>query len=87
MYDSNYALCRQLDDFLAVVVIDGKNVFLDPGQKLCPYGMRCLETHPGATGFLLKPRREPSRPARREATTKPRCSIAWPTSRSMQRAM
>jgi len=52
MYDSNYLSVRQLDDFLAVVVIDGKNVFLDPGQKLCPYGMLAWK-HTLATGFLL----------------------------------
>jgi len=38
LFDSNYLSTRQLDDFLAIAVIDGEEVFLDPGQKMCPFG-------------------------------------------------
>ena len=29
----------QLDDYIAIVVLDGKDVYLDPGQKMCPFGL------------------------------------------------
>jgi hypothetical protein len=38
LFDSNYLSTRQLDDYLAIAVIDGEEVFLDPGQKMCPFG-------------------------------------------------
>jgi Domain of Unknown Function with PDB structure (DUF3857)/Transglutaminase-like superfamily len=37
IFDPNYLSTRQLDDYLAIVVLDGKEVYLDPGQKLCPF--------------------------------------------------
>jgi len=30
---------KQFDDYIAVVEIGGKEVYLDPGQKMCPYGV------------------------------------------------
>src|SRR6185437_2701977 len=36
--DTNLSM-KQSDDYIAVVEIGGKEVFLDPGQKMCPYGM------------------------------------------------
>ncbi len=38
IFDANFLSARQLDDYLAVIAIDGKDVYLDPGQKMCPFG-------------------------------------------------
>lgn len=38
IFDPNLLALSQLDALLVVVRVDGKDVFLDPGQKLCPYG-------------------------------------------------
>jgi hypothetical protein len=38
IFDPNLLSLHQLDSLLVVLRIDGKDVFLDPGQKLCPYG-------------------------------------------------
>ncbi|MGP8174022.1 MAG: DUF3857 domain-containing protein [Terracidiphilus sp.] len=38
LFDMNYLSTKQLDDTLAIAVIDGQEVFLDPGQKMCPFG-------------------------------------------------
>ena len=34
----NYLSFSQLQDTLAIVVVDGKEQFFDPGQRYCPYG-------------------------------------------------
>jgi hypothetical protein len=52
IFDNRYLSTRQLDDFIAIVVIDGKEVFLDPGQKMCPFGALSWK-HTLATGFRL----------------------------------
>ena len=38
IFDDSYLSLRQLDDYLAIVVLD-KEIFLDPGQKMCPFGL------------------------------------------------
>ena len=38
IFDEGYLSTRQLDDYIAIVVLDGKQVYLDPGQKMCPFG-------------------------------------------------
>jgi hypothetical protein len=38
IFNTRYLSLDQLDDYIAIVEIDGKDVFLDPGQKLCPFG-------------------------------------------------
>jgi hypothetical protein len=38
IFDSSYLSLRQLDDYLAIVEINGKEGYVDPGQKLCPFG-------------------------------------------------
>ena len=38
IFDPNLLSLRQLDDLLVVLHIDGKDIYLDPGQKLCPFG-------------------------------------------------
>ena len=39
IFDANYLSLDQLDDYIAIVKIGDKEVFLDPGEKMCPYGM------------------------------------------------
>ena len=34
----NFLSMRQLDDYIAIVVLDGKETFLDPGERYCPFG-------------------------------------------------
>ena len=38
LFDEGYLNIKQLDDYIAVAELDGKEVFLDPGQKMCPFG-------------------------------------------------
>jgi hypothetical protein len=38
IFDPNYLNLNQLDALLVVLHIDGKDIYLDPGQKLCPFG-------------------------------------------------
>jgi hypothetical protein len=52
-FDISYLSSSQLDDFIVIVVIDGKEIYLDPGQKMCPYGSLHWK-HNLATGFRLK---------------------------------
>ncbi len=39
IFDPDYLSLSQLDDYIAIVVIGGKDVYLDPGQKDCPFGL------------------------------------------------
>lgn len=38
IFDANYLSLTQLDALLVVVKLDGKDVYLDPGEKLCTFG-------------------------------------------------
>jgi hypothetical protein len=38
IFDPGYLSLSQLDSLLVVLHIDGKDIYLDPGQKLCPFG-------------------------------------------------
>jgi hypothetical protein len=38
IFDPNFLSLNQFDDLLVVLHIDGKDIYLDPGQKLCPFG-------------------------------------------------
>ena len=38
IFDPAYLSLSQLEDLLVVLHIDGKDIYLDPGQKLCPFG-------------------------------------------------
>jgi transglutaminase-like putative cysteine protease len=50
IFNSAYLSTSQLDDSLAIVSLGGKEIFLDPGQKDCPFGL--LEwTHSLAGGI------------------------------------
>ncbi len=39
IFDPRYLSVNQLDDYIAIVDINGKEVFLDPGQKMCSFGL------------------------------------------------
>ncbi len=39
IFDKDYLSTDQLDAYVAVVNLDGREVFLDPGTKFCPYGL------------------------------------------------
>lgn len=39
MMDASYLSPDQLDDYIAIVMVNGSEQFLDPGEKMCPYGM------------------------------------------------
>jgi hypothetical protein len=51
-FDNTYLSSGQLDDFIAIVELGGKDVYLDPGQKMCPFGILHWK-HTVATGFRL----------------------------------
>jgi len=38
IFDPQYHETDQLDDYIAVVVVNGKEVYLDPGEKMCAFG-------------------------------------------------
>jgi len=50
LFDKELLTTDQLDDFIAVLEIGGKEVYLDPGTKLCPYGL-LYWPHTGAEGL------------------------------------
>jgi hypothetical protein len=52
IFDEGYLSTRQLDDYVVVVVLNGKEVYLDPGQKMCPFGLLHWK-HTLASGFRL----------------------------------
>jgi hypothetical protein len=52
IFDSHMLSTRQLEDYLADVIVDGKDVYLDPGERLCPYGTLHWK-HTLASGFKL----------------------------------
>jgi len=39
IFDPTYMTLSQLDDYIAIVKIGPKEMFLDPGQKMCPFGV------------------------------------------------
>ena len=50
MFNTNYLNFDQLDDTVVVANIDGKDMVLDPGQKMCPFGLASW-LHSGAGGI------------------------------------
>lgn len=38
IFNPSFLSTSQLDDFIVIAVVDGKEVWFDPGSKLCPYG-------------------------------------------------
>ncbi len=55
IFDPNYLSTYQLDDYIAIVVVGGKEIFLDPGQKMCPFGLLHWK-HTVAGGIRLSPK-------------------------------
>ncbi len=51
-FDPNYLSTNQLNDYIAIVDLGGKEVYLDPGQKVCPFGTLNWK-HQSASGFKL----------------------------------
>ncbi len=49
-FDYTYFTMQQLDDDLVLAKIDGKETLLDPGEKMCPFGL-VNWMHSGATGI------------------------------------
>jgi hypothetical protein len=39
IFDPGLMSVRQMEDYIAVGKLDGKEVFLDPGEKMCPFGL------------------------------------------------
>ena len=39
LMDPSYLVPSQLDDYIALVKLDGKEVAVDPGEKMCPFGL------------------------------------------------
>jgi hypothetical protein len=52
VFDVSVLSARQLDDYIAVAKLDGKEVFLDPGQKMCPFGLLHW-AHTNTSGFRM----------------------------------
>jgi hypothetical protein len=52
IFDPSYLFAGQLDDYIAVIDLGGKETFLDPGQKMCPFGLMHWK-HYLASGFRL----------------------------------
>jgi len=52
LFDLTYLSTTQLDDYIAIVNLGGKEIYLDPGQKMCPFGS-LQWTHAVASGFRL----------------------------------
>jgi hypothetical protein len=50
VFDPSYLNFDQLDDDLVTVIIGGKEIFLDPGEKMCPF-QTVHWKHSGATGI------------------------------------
>ena len=51
-FDKTILSLGQLDDYIVVVELGGKDVYLDPGQKMCPFGLLHWK-HTLANGFRL----------------------------------
>jgi hypothetical protein len=52
MFDMSYLSDSQFDDDIVIVELGGKDVYLDPGQKMCPFGSLHWK-HTLASGFRL----------------------------------
>jgi hypothetical protein len=52
LFDNGYLNVHQLDDYIAIADLNGKEVYLDPGEKMCPFGILHWK-HTLTTGFRL----------------------------------
>jgi hypothetical protein len=53
LFDRELPSVSQLDDYIAVAHLDGKDVYLDPGEKMCPFGV-LRWTHMLSSGFRVE---------------------------------
>jgi hypothetical protein len=58
IFDPNYLSLDQLDGLLVVLHIDGKDIYLDPGEKLCPFGQ--LAWNHSLAGGLMQNGKNPA---------------------------
>lgn len=52
LFNYYYASTRQMDDYIAIVEVGGQDVYVDPGQAMCPFGQLHWK-HSMASGFRL----------------------------------
>jgi hypothetical protein len=52
LFEPTFLSTSQFDDLIAVVELDGKDIYLDPGQKMCPFGMLNWK-HESTKGFRM----------------------------------
>ena len=52
MFDPSFLTLGQLDDYIAMLTLNGKDVYIDPGQKMCPFGVLHWK-HSLASGLVL----------------------------------
>jgi len=52
LFDYTILSTNQLDDYIVIVELGGKDIYLDPGQKMCPFGNLHWK-HTLASGFRL----------------------------------
>lgn len=52
LFDESFLSSSQFDDYIAVARLDGKDIYLDPGEKMCPFGMLHW-THNVTSGLRL----------------------------------
>jgi Domain of Unknown Function with PDB structure (DUF3857)/Transglutaminase-like superfamily len=52
VFDEGLLSPLQMDDYIAVGQLDGKEIYLDPGEKMCPFGILHWK-HYFAAGFRL----------------------------------
>jgi hypothetical protein len=52
LFDNGLLNSEQMDDYIAVAKLEGKDVYLDPGQKMCPFGLLHWK-HTISMGFRL----------------------------------
>jgi Domain of Unknown Function with PDB structure (DUF3857)/Transglutaminase-like superfamily len=52
IFDESFLSSSQFDDYIAVARLQGKDIYLDPGEKMCPFGLLHW-THNFASGLRL----------------------------------
>jgi len=52
LFDNGFLNTGQFEDYIVIAELNGKEVYLDPGEKLCPFG-RLHWKHTITTGFRL----------------------------------
>lgn len=55
IFDAGFLSTDQLDDYIAILKLADKDIFVDPGQKMCPFGMLHWK-HAVASGLRQSPK-------------------------------